>query len=90
MTDNGNFLLDWAFPDEKYCWSSVHNYIKLIPGTWYTPTDRHTLHCYHLIFNLLSGVVETGLFIDMTDECLIGDSKGNVRVLKRTEQRLEL
>lgn len=35
VTDNGNFLLDWVFPDTKYCWSSVHNYLKLIPGTLY-------------------------------------------------------
>lgn len=67
VTDNGNFLLDWVFPDTKYCWSSVHNYLKLIPG-----------------------VVETGLFIDMTDECLVGDPQGNVRLLKKTEQTLEL
>ncbi|VVC37731.1 Hypothetical protein CINCED_3A013985 [Cinara cedri] len=32
VTDNGNFLLDWVFPNVKYCWSSVHNYLKLIPG----------------------------------------------------------
>ncbi|XP_025193974.1 ribose-5-phosphate isomerase [Melanaphis sacchari] len=67
VTDNGNFILDWSFPETKYCWSSVHNYLKLIPG-----------------------VVETGLFIDMTDECLVGDPQGNVRLLKKTEQTLEL
>jgi ribose 5-phosphate isomerase A len=67
VTDNGNFLLDWVFPNTKYCWSSVHNYLKLIPG-----------------------VIETGLFIDMTDECLIGDQQGNVRILKKTLQSLEL
>lgn len=66
VTDNGNFILDWCFPDTKYCWSSIHNYFKQIPG-----------------------VVETGLFIDMTDECLIGDPQGNVRLLKKTEQTLE-
>lgn len=36
------------------------------------------------------GVVETGLFIDMADECYVGDSQGNVRQLKKTEQTLEL
>jgi len=36
------------------------------------------------------GVVETGLFIDMTNECFVGDPKGNVRLLKKTEQTLEL
>lgn len=35
VTDNGNFILDWVFPDVKYCWSSVHNYLKLIPGIIY-------------------------------------------------------
>lgn len=39
---------------------------------------------------VILGVVETGLFIDMTDECLVGDPQGNVRLLKKTEQTLEL
>lgn len=39
---------------------------------------------------IIIGVIETGLFIDMTDECLIGDFQGNVRLLKKTEQSLEL
>lgn len=40
--------------------------------------------------NIFSGVIETGLFIDMTDECLVGDPQGNVRLLMKTEQSLEL
>lgn len=36
------------------------------------------------------GVIETGLFIDMADECLVGDPQGNVRQLKKTVQSLEL
>jgi len=40
--------------------------------------------------NIFIGVIETGLFIDMTDECLIGDQQGNVRILKKTLQSLEL
>ncbi|XP_050435013.1 ribose-5-phosphate isomerase [Adelges cooleyi] len=67
VSDNGNFILDWIFPEDRLCWASVHSYIKLIPG-----------------------VIETGLFIDMTDECLVGDVQGNVRVLKKTEQSIEL
>lgn len=67
VTDNGNFLLDWVFPETKYCWSSVHNYLKLIPG-----------------------VIETGLFIDMTDECIVGDPQGIVRLVKKTVQTIEL
>lgn len=39
---------------------------------------------------LILGVVETGLFIDMTDECLVGDPQGNVRILQKTVQSLEL
>ncbi|XP_050525726.1 ribose-5-phosphate isomerase [Daktulosphaira vitifoliae] len=67
VTDNGNFLLDWVFPEKKICWSSVHTFIKLIPG-----------------------VVETGLFIDMANECLVGNVQGNVKVLQKTEQIIEL
>lgn len=87
VTDNGNFLLDWCFPETKYCWSSVHNYLKLIPGLLY---ELYTIPITLFYMYLFLGVVETGLFIDMTDECLVGDPQGNVRLLKKTEQTLEL
>lgn len=33
VTDNGNFLLDWKFPEDKtYDWNKVNTDIKLIPG----------------------------------------------------------
>jgi len=32
VTDNGNFILDWHFPEDKFEWDSVNSAIKLIPG----------------------------------------------------------
>ncbi|KAK9508365.1 hypothetical protein O3M35_005947 [Rhynocoris fuscipes] len=33
VTDNGNFVLDWKFPDDKhYNWDKINTQIKMIPG----------------------------------------------------------
>ncbi|XP_052899334.1 ribose-5-phosphate isomerase [Anopheles moucheti] len=33
VTDNGNFILDWSFPDNKqYDWNAVNREIMMIPG----------------------------------------------------------
>ncbi|KAG8033818.1 hypothetical protein G9C98_008299 [Cotesia typhae] len=33
VTDNGNFILDWNFPDNlEESWNTINNKIKLIPG----------------------------------------------------------
>jgi hypothetical protein len=76
-----------VFPDIKYCWSSINNYIKLIPGTLYL-CYLNSITLFYI--NIFLGVIEIGLFIDMADECLVGDSKGNVRLLKKSAQSLEI
>lgn len=32
ITDNGNFILDWKFPELDFDWASVNTAIKMIPG----------------------------------------------------------
>lgn len=32
VTDNGNFILDWMFPNQDLDWEKVNNAIKMIPG----------------------------------------------------------
>ncbi|KAJ9577369.1 hypothetical protein L9F63_006049 [Diploptera punctata] len=32
VSDNGNFILDWKFPDSQFDWASVNTTIKMIPG----------------------------------------------------------
>lgn len=33
VTDNGNFLLDWIFPENvEYDWGKISTAIKMIPG----------------------------------------------------------
>lgn len=32
VTDNGNFILDWHFPEEKFDWDIVNRDIMMIPG----------------------------------------------------------
>lgn len=32
VTDNGNFILDWNFPQDITDWSKVNKEISLIPG----------------------------------------------------------
>lgn len=56
VTDNGNFILDWHFPDGLSNWGNINKQLKLIPG-----------------------VVETGLFIDMTTKAFFGMPDGSVK-----------
>lgn len=32
ITDNGNFILDWHFPQDITSWNEINNEISLIPG----------------------------------------------------------
>lgn len=32
ITDNGNFILDWNFPQDLTNWSKINEEISLIPG----------------------------------------------------------
>lgn len=32
VTDNGNFILDWFFPDKMHDWPIVNQKLLLIPG----------------------------------------------------------
>lgn len=32
ITDNGNFILDWQFPDDINDWNTMNRDISLIPG----------------------------------------------------------
>lgn len=41
VTDNGNFILDWHFPEVKFEWDSVNSAIKLIPGNFCSFTLLH-------------------------------------------------
>ncbi|XP_012543725.1 ribose-5-phosphate isomerase isoform X2 [Monomorium pharaonis] len=56
ITDNGNFILDWCFPQNIESWYSINNEISLIPG-----------------------VVETGLFLNMTNKVYFGMEDGSVQ-----------
>ncbi|KAK7789446.1 hypothetical protein R5R35_005375 [Gryllus longicercus] len=56
VTDNGNFILDWIFPEKSYDWESTNTKIKMIPG-----------------------VVETGLFVNMTHKVFYGMADGSVK-----------
>ncbi|XP_034235113.1 ribose-5-phosphate isomerase [Thrips palmi] len=56
VTDNGNFILDWLFPESKFDWDSVNTQLNLMPG-----------------------VVETGLFVNMAEKAYFGYSDGSVK-----------
>lgn len=56
ITDNGNFILDWNFPQDLTNWSKINEKISLIPG-----------------------VIETGLFINMTKKVFFGMLDGSVK-----------
>lgn len=56
VTDNGNFILDWVFLEDKFNWESVNTQLNLIPG-----------------------VVETGLFVNMAERAFFGYADGSVK-----------
>lgn len=58
VTDNGNFILDWIFDQQREInWMEVNQQIQMIPG-----------------------VVETGLFVDMAKCAYFGLANGEVEI----------
>lgn len=55
VTDNGNFILDWHFPETDFDWKTVNTELLSI-----------------------SGLVETGLFIEMAEKAFFGLADGSV------------
>ncbi|KAK6635942.1 hypothetical protein RUM44_001197 [Polyplax serrata] len=58
VTDNGNFILDWKFPEnEQYNWQSVSTTLKMIPGV--VETGLFVNMAKKAYFGMSDGTVET-------------------------------
>lgn len=74
LTDQANYILDWKFdPSKNYNWSEINQKLKLIPGNS-TIFPSFSFPC------LFSGVVETGLFINMIWKAYFGSETGKVEI----------
>lgn len=81
ITDNGNYILDWNFPKEKYIsddWMSLNTTLIAIPGFVIV---LFTFDC------LFIGVVETGLFIGVAERAYIGHADGRVDEMHKTKDQ---
>uniref|UniRef100_A0A146L595 ribose-5-phosphate isomerase n=1 Tax=Lygus hesperus TaxID=30085 RepID=A0A146L595_LYGHE len=57
VSDNGNFIIDWFFPEGITDWKVVHEYIKLIPGV--VETGLFVNMAEMAYFGLADGTVRT-------------------------------
>ncbi|GBP33141.1 Ribose-5-phosphate isomerase [Eumeta japonica] len=55
VTDNGNFILDWLFPNNSFDWEEVNTIIKLIPGV--VETGLFINMCHKAYFGQPEGTV---------------------------------
>lgn len=82
ITDNGNYVVDWHFDKTReYNWQELNMRLKvrkrLKDLTEKTP------------FQLIPGIVETGLFLDCVNAAYLGMPDGSVCALQRDEVRVE-
>lgn len=86
VTDNGNFLLDWHYEGTpKTNFEEINKAIQMIPGeSWvdaYFIIKILLIQClttFPILLTMLSGVVDTGLFIGMAKKAYFGMSDGSV------------
>ena len=57
VTDNGNFILDWHFPDKEFNWSEVNQKLLLIPGL--VETGLFVKMAKKVLFGNLDGTLKT-------------------------------
>ena len=81
VTDNGNFLLDWKFPQPMPLLDSL-----ALNNNATICTNGHYVDCnmWKLIdekLHAIPGLIETGLFVDMAKAVVLSDDEGQSQVL---------
>jgi len=56
VTDNGNFILDWQFPENLTDWNKINMEISLIPGV--IETGLFINMAEKVFFGMLDGTVK--------------------------------
>jgi len=62
ITDNGNFILDWHFPDDLKCLKNINIEISLIPGV--VETGLFTNMAKKVFFGMPDGSVKERSMFD--------------------------